>query len=256
MEVVDYEKNLDGCLANEEKYSVSYFALLQIYGKKAVLQWCMQEGLIASKYECPKCGNNMKLTMKANLTDGYVWRCRLNEHDVSRSVRKGSWFDSGNLSICVILRLTRNWFGQCMQKYCMAEVKVAEHTSCDWYNFCREVCMTVFLNENERIGGIGKIVEVDESKFGRGKPVKGEWVFGGVERGTNKCFFRVVEDRMKETLLSVITDRVLPGTTIISDCWRSYDCFKDEGFVHLKVNHSLVFKDPVTGAHTNTIVAL
>jgi hypothetical protein len=38
-----------------------------------------------------------------------------------------------------------------------------------------------------KIGGPGKVVEIDESKFGRrkhhrGHPVKGQWVFGGVER--------------------------------------------------------------------------
>jgi ISXO2-like transposase domain len=43
------------------------------------------------------------------------------------------------------------------------------------------------------------------------------------------------------------------GTTIISDCWKAYDCFERKGFKHLKVNHSLNFVDPETGAHSNTI---
>jgi len=41
--------------------------------------------------------------------------------------------------------------------------------------------------------------------------------------------------RKSETLLALITEWILPGTTIISDCWRSYDCLEDEGYVHLKV---------------------
>ena len=44
-----------------------------------------------------------------------------------------------------------------------------------------------------------------------------------------------------------------PGTTIISDYWKAYDCLDREGFQHLKVNHSINFKDPETGAHTNAI---
>lgn len=45
----------------------------------------------------------------------------------------------------------------------------------------------------------------------------------------------------------------LLGTTIISDCWKAYDRLNEHGFEHLKVNHSINFKDPDTGAHTNKI---
>ena len=46
----------------------------------------------------------------------------------------------------------------------------------------------------EKLGGYSKIVEIDESvfgkmKYGRGRPVNGKWVFGGIEKGSNKCFF-------------------------------------------------------------------
>lgn len=53
--------------------------------------------------------------------------------------------------------------------------------------------------------------------------------------------------------MPIIQEWILPGTTIISDYWRSYNCLEREGYVHLKVNHSLNFKDPETGAHTNSI---
>lgn len=42
-------------------------------------------------------------------------------------------------------------------------------------------------------GGVGKVFEIDKSKFGRrkyyrGHRVEGQWVFGGVERMTSKFF--------------------------------------------------------------------
>ncbi|GFW54557.1 hypothetical protein TNCV_5109311 [Trichonephila clavipes] len=35
--------------------------MLPVLGKKAVLEWCMEEGLIGSSYVCPKCGKSMEL---------------------------------------------------------------------------------------------------------------------------------------------------------------------------------------------------
>ncbi|GFX71531.1 putative isxo2-like transposase domain protein [Trichonephila clavipes] len=99
--------------------------------------------------------------------------------------------------------------------------------------------------------------KIDESmlgkrKYNRGKRVNETWVFGGIERSTNKCFFHVVQDRSKNTLLASIKRNIKEGTTIISDCWESYDCMEDEDFLHLLVNHKF-FKDSETGAHTNSI---
>lgn len=79
--------------------------------------------------------------------------------------------------------------------------------------------------------------------------MEGKWVFGGVPRGCNLSFMEVVENRDKNTLLKIIKKRIKPRTTIISDCWRSYDCLKDEGYLHISVNHSINFKNPETGAH-------
>ncbi|XP_023310445.1 uncharacterized protein LOC108908143 [Anoplophora glabripennis] len=88
------------------------------------------------------------------------------------------------------------------------------------------------VDGSEQIGGPNKIVEVNEDKIKVGK------------RKYNR------DDNSKETLLQVIKNWVLPGTTIISDCWKSYDCLADEGFQHETVNHSKNFVDLDTGVHT------
>jgi transposase-like protein len=88
--------------------------------------------------------------------------------------------------------------------------------------------MLVYLEGcSEKIGGPKKTVEIDESKFGRrkyhrGNPVKGQWVFGGVERESGGTFLAPVPDRSADTLMNVIDAWIKPGTTIISDCWAAY----------------------------------
>ena len=83
--------------------------------------------------------------------------------------------------------------------------------------------------------------------------MSGQWVFGGICRDTREFFMVPVDKRDSHTLLKCIKDYIEPGSTIISDCWKAYDCLGKEGYNHLTVNHSVNFVDPVTGAHTNTI---
>ena len=65
--------------------------------------------------------------------------------------------------------------------------------------------------DSELIQGEGVVVEIDESKFGKrkyhkGRQVEGQWVFGGIDRESNRCFFVTVEDRSQRTLLQSIKD--------------------------------------------------
>jgi len=118
-------------------------------------------------------------------------------------------------------------------------------------------------------------VHIDESKFGKcklskghkGKPVKGVWVFGIVEcwkqqdgslrRG--KIMACAVRKRNKKTLIPIIMRHVLPGTHIVSDCWKACDCLDDPNDIcghmhhtHGKVNHSETFQN-TAGETTNMI---
>jgi hypothetical protein len=150
--------------------------------------------------------------------------------------------------------IMRKVLSNTIQKDFQIEGKIA----CDWFRFCRNVVLDFIENKSEMIGGEEKVVEIDESKFGkrkyhRGHYAKGQWVFGGVGRGTGRTFLVAVYDRSTETSIGLIKQWILPGTTIISGCWAAYNSLREEGYDHLTVNYSITFVDHTTGAHANTI---
>ena len=78
-------------------------------------------------------------------------------------------------------------------------------------------------------------------------------MFGGIERGSAKAFMVEVDNRSVATLLPIIQQYILLGTTVLSDEWRSYSRVPSLGMSHQTVNHSIHFVDPSTGAHTQGI---
>ena len=212
---------------------------------------------------CDLCGEGfIRLRRDRSFSrNGFVWRCsRTGKCHKKFSIRANSWFEKSKLDILTILKLTFYWLNRCTNEFVQNQLILgSKHTVVDWFNFAREVCATILFQTNEVLGGEGKVIEIDESKFGkrkynRGRRVDGCWVFGGVERDSDKSFFVIVEDRTADTLIPLIQKFILPGTTIISDCWRSYHRLGSLGYTHLTVNHSVEFRDWCT--HTNNRINL
>ncbi|CAB3996646.1 Hypothetical predicted protein [Paramuricea clavata] len=136
------------------------------------------------------------------------------------------------------------------------EVNVSEHTAVDWDSFCQETCKMTLLEREDKIGGQGKTVQIDESKFGkrkyhRGHKVEGQWVFRGIEE-SRRSFMVTVEKRDQKTLLPLIHHHIAKGSTIISDCWKAYVNLEKHRYVHKCVNHSKEFVN-ADDDHTNKI---
>jgi hypothetical protein len=80
----------------------------------------------------------------------------------------------------------------------------------DFYNFCREVMSSYLLRNPVILGGVGDIVEIDESllgarrKYSRGRFNVGmrQWAFGMIERSRKICVIILVPNRRAQTLPS------------------------------------------------------
>ena len=103
-----------------------------------------------------------------------------------------------------------------------------KNTTVDWSMYMREVCASYMLKHQGQIGGVGLTVEIDEALFTKRKNHSGrvlpeQWVFGGICRETRECFMVAVPNRTAKTLLTVVREKIAPNSTVMSDCWRSYN---------------------------------
>ena len=95
-------------------------------------------------------------------------------------------------------------------------------------------------------------------QYHRGRsPATENWVFGLADTSQKPAvgYMELVPRRDAATLLPIIQQHVLPGTTIWSDEWAAYNRVASiPGVaVHGVVNHSIRFVDPTTGVNTQTV---
>ena len=119
----------------------------------------------------------------------------------------------------------------------------------------------------EIIGGVGKVVEFDETllvkrKYNRGRVLANQkWVVCGAERGNRENYFvEFVPHRSRRYLLPLMQRRIERYSTVITDDWGAYRNLERTcsgmNWNHLIVNHSRNYVNPENGAHTNTAEAV
>ncbi len=254
--------------------------------KACTISFLQSRGVLPSSLDC-KCRKAMRLSRDtsevlhilhpatATATSTYFGCLTERSGHVSMAMTfsffSGTWLANSNLTLAEGLKLTYMWAHHHTQEEAPHEARVGKNVTVRWYYEHREACMARLLSKDDKIGGKGQIVEIDESKFDRWKYHCGDCVdgsgvsskctcacmricthmmthdtdsislqvFGGIKwHGKQGAFFIVVEAHDAATLLPIIRKYIALGTIIMSDCWRAYDCLEEHGYWHLNVNHS------------------
>lgn len=231
--------------------------------EEIALDYSIKNKIIYRKLQCPDCNGMMCIYYDKYRRFQMYHRCTRCGKKVS--IFYFSIFSCAKLPMNLILYLLYCWSNKFSGIQTSKEVDVNPSTVTFYFKQFRSACLEYLINKPQaKIGGIGTIVEIDETimsrrKYHRGRVLQEVWIFGGICRETKQVFSIVVKDRKKETLWEEIKKHIAVGTTIISDSWGSYVIIENKGkkmFKHLSVNHSVNFVDPTTKAHTQNVERL
>jgi transposase-like protein len=207
-------------------------------------------------FDCPKCGRPAKYSRVAKRRS---YQCQWCAHQVYPTA--GTPFDRTRTSlrdwfyVMFLFTTTRNGVAA---KRVEREIGVTYKTA---WRMCHEIRKYMAaLDSDDPLGGMGEIVEIDESLIG-GKATglgRGQFmqkktiVVGMMERG-GELVTRVVADSKRATIWPLITEQVLPGTTIHTDEFSVYRGLQLRGYQHSVCNHSAKQYVGPNGATVNSL---
>lgn len=225
----------------------------------------VSHGVFRDESLCAKCGSPLQLdrrTLKFHCqwmtVVGHKKRAKCNW---VQSVCDGTFMSGSHITprAVVLIIATVLHILPPRQDFIVRNIDVSTDAAVEWCYFTRQVFADHLHRSSEVLGGPGCFVELYDAKLGKRKhnlnlDRRIEWrcVFGGIERGSSKAFFVPVCTPNAETLLDVLQRWVRPGSTIVSDYWKTHNyCMKQERFQHFAVEHSLNFVGPSVGIAEN-----
>lgn len=244
----------------------SYNAICRVLStEEQGFQFALAHNLIKRTGTC-ECGAMLEWKSMPAQKWGHIFRCTRSRTLCGKrySMLHGSWFANSNMPIHEQIMMLYCYSLELRSGQIEAMIGVKRNAAADWQSYFRDIC-TIYVSEvsDAKIGGVGRVVEIDETKIMKRKNHQGRmltaeehgyWVFGGICRETKETFFSMVPDRSERTLVDMLLQNVHQGTTIISDCWRAYNNISRHGYAHLTINHSENFLSPEDAKiHTQTI---
>lgn len=169
------------------------------------INFLRSHSLIEIEKNCPKCGEICSMTKRNRNGGAHFFSCNRryipDDEDFKpkkcnflRSIYVQTWFEKSKFNPCQHLLLVRLHSEDNFKREEASKLlKISEKTLCDYTNFCRDVFIDIVYTNSTMVGGEGKVVQIDEAKFGRrknhkGRIIEGQWVLGGYKWTTKMAF--------------------------------------------------------------------
>lgn len=146
-----------------------------IFGDQSgIITYLQGKNLLPTSKNCTRsisatavCGTAMNLGTRNDTTDGLVFRCP--SCKTTKGFRDGTFFTKSRLTLQKWMILIYWWVREYPVTQAAEEAQVGRDTAIDVYQWLREVCSRALQPLPIKLGGPGKVVQIDESQF-RHKP--------------------------------------------------------------------------------------
>lgn len=244
----------------------SFINLINNMEPNDLLQFLIEKNLIYDNMICEYCLNPMRMTAIEKAELGMNWRCvnkNCDHHQTTLSLLHNSFFHNSGITVKKNLLIMYFHLKKIKQDNVVEFVGVGRKTIGRIKQKIIENVTEYFSANPIRLGGVAKIVQVDETKLNhnikshRGRvPERPHWALTIVDTSIvpSQGYAEVIPDRSTETIKPIIDKVVRHRSHIFTDEWKAYDYLdKDRNFEHHTNTHKFHFVDPATGIHTQNV---
>lgn len=224
---------------------------------EGTISFLRSRGLLPKTLLCYNYRIPMRIEKTKQLHDGQRFRCSKTKCRRTASIRTGSFFADSNIDPPNLVRLLYYSAKNNLQRQLAYESSASERARVEWCENIRSICSTDLIQFKGKIGGISRTVVCDETAICRRNPfsnraarfTKTLWVLGEIDELTEEVFLEIVPPDKGRTITvfaDMLSRNIAPGTTIITDCHKSYNCIPriGLGWTHRTVNHAETYVAP------------
>jgi hypothetical protein len=198
---------------------------------------------------CSKCTSRMKILKCSRKIDGYAYICT--NQECKKVISLLNCFTT-NLKT-PIHKFLHAIYSFVSDFDISQSVSICEISAPNYIKIKNELIEIIksINNDNMKIGGLNIEVQFDETAIYNGRiisdplntmdDVEGiQWILGGIEKNNiSELFLKLVQNRRKETLLTVFNNKVNPVTIFVTDGYPFYvPTARNFGAIHKVVNYT------------------
>lgn len=174
--------------------------------------WAFEHNILKKQLLCHVCNAdvyiNLKSTKNSKICANY--QCiKFSKH--SKTIFSDSIFSNSKLEFSTLLVLMYAFIHDFkysdIKRESLSNVNISSATISKYFKLFREIIFSLvedIKNENELLGGEGKIIEVHEClignrKYNRGRFKISSWILGMVERKSGNVRFEIIKSRDQDT---------------------------------------------------------